>query len=233
MAMNGRLSGAIFALSATLMFAAAPSAAQQNDYATRADYPIAGDDGQAVPNHAVRLLGPIERIAGVVTVGNPKGKKTLVEFYDLNCPYCRAASVDVAALLAADPDLRLVLVPYPILGIASIGAARVELAVGKLGTPAQFYAFHRAMFARRGGNDAQRALEVAHGLGLDPAKLIATGNSDEITATMKNLVGLGDTLGLLATPSFIIAGTAVLGYPGRNAVASMLAASAACGKVTC
>jgi protein-disulfide isomerase len=38
---------------------------------------------------------------------------------------------------------------YPILGIASIGAARVELAVAKLGTPEQFYAFHRKIYTQR------------------------------------------------------------------------------------
>src|SRR5579862_6032504 len=95
------------------------AAAQQRDraMATVAEIPLTGDDGQLVPNHAVKLLGPIDKLPGVVTVGNPNGKTTLVEFYDLNCPYCRVASADIADMVDLDPQLKLVLVPFPVLGI--------------------------------------------------------------------------------------------------------------------
>lgn len=205
----------------------------QSDVARIADYPLVGDEGQDLPNHKVRLLGPIDRLAGVVVVGNRAGKKTLTEFYDLNCPYCRLASADIADLIEHDRELRLVLVPYPVLGIPSIAAGRVELAVAKLGTPEQFYAFQRQIFSQRGPVDGQRALEVARGLGLDERALTKLGNSDEITRTMKNLVNLGTALGLEATPSFIAGGVAILGYPGRNALRAIADAVGACGKVVC
>jgi len=211
----------------------ARSAAQPRDPSTISEYPLVGDEGQRVPNHSVKLLGPIDRLPGVVTVGNPKGKTTLVEFYDLNCPYCRAASADIADLIDLDPQIRLVLVPYPVLGIASIGAARVELAVGKLGTPQQFYDFHRKIYAQRGTADGPRALEVAHGLGFDEAQLTKLGDSDAITQTMKNLVSLGSTLGLAATPSFIVGNVAILGYPGRYRLQAIVDAASTCGKVVC
>jgi len=57
-----------------------------------------------------------------------------------------------------DRNLRLVLVPFPVLGIPSIMAGRVELAVAKLGTPTQFYSFHRKIYSQRGTVDGQRAL---------------------------------------------------------------------------
>ena len=178
-------------------------------------------------------MGPIDRLPGVVVAGNLHGKKTLTEFYDLNCPYCRAAAADIGDMLDRDPELRLVLVPFPVLGVASIEASRVELAVAKLGTPQQFYAFHRQIFSQRGTADAQRALEVARGLGFDERVLTTLGDSDEITRTMKNLVNLGDALGLLATPSFIVGGVAILGYPGRHALQAITDAAATCGKVMC
>ena len=117
--------------------------AQSRGAAGEAEYHLVGDEGQRLPNHTVKLLGPIDRLPGVVVVGNAKGKETLIEFYDLNCPFCRVAAADLGEMLKRDSQLRLVLVPYPILGIPSIGAARVELAVAKLGTTEQFYAFHR------------------------------------------------------------------------------------------
>src|SRR5665647_3201161 len=79
-------------------------------------YPIKADDGTIISNHQVRpeLESQIEKLPGVVIVGNPHGKVTLAEFYDLNCPYCRKAAGDIAALVRANPELRLVLVPFPV-----------------------------------------------------------------------------------------------------------------------
>jgi protein-disulfide isomerase len=207
--------------------------AQSRGAARQADYAVIGDDGQKLPNHTVKLLGPIDRLPGVVVVGNPKGKAALIEFYDLNCPFCRLAAADLGELLKQDPELRLVLVPYPILGIPSITAARVELAVAKLGTPEQFYAFHRKVYEQRGKTDGGRALEIAVGLGLNKKDLLAAADSEQVTETMKNLVSLGTALGLEATPSFIAGNLAILGYPGPHALQAIAGALAQCGKAFC
>jgi protein-disulfide isomerase len=218
---------------AVALYPLAPGAAEPRDPATESEYPLVGDQGQRVLNHSVKLLGPIDRLPGVVVVGNTKGRETLVEFYDLNCPYCRLAASDIGAMVTHDPQLRLVLVPFPVLGIPSIAAARVELAVAKLGTPEQFYAFHRKIYAQRGTTDGPRALEVARSLGLNPQKLLALADSDQITDTMKNLVSLGNTLGLMATPSFLVGNLAILGYPGPHALAALVSAVGTCGKAVC
>jgi len=225
-----------FAVALTIAALLAGHAAAQNRdraMATVAEIPLTGDDGQRVPNHAVKLLGPIDTLPGVVTVGNPNGKTALIEFYDLNCPYCRIASADIADMVDLDRELKLVLVPFPVLGVPSIAASRVELAVAKLGTPAQFYDFHRKVYAQRGVTDGARALEIARGLGLDIEALAKLGDSDEITATMKDHVRLGNSLGLAATPAFIIDSVAILGYPGRYRLQAIVDASAACGKIVC
>jgi protein-disulfide isomerase len=213
----------------------APSVAQDRDRAMAAvsEFPLVGDDGQRVANHSVKLIGPIDRLPGVVTVGNADGKTTLVEFYDLNCPYCRIASADISDMVDLDPQLKLVLVPFPVLGIASIAASRVELAVAKLGTPQQFYAFHRKVYAQRGTTDGERALTIAANLGLDPKVLAALGDSDEVTEIMKAHVRLGNSLGLAATPAFIIGNVAILGYPGRYRLQAIVDAASTCGKVVC
>ncbi len=98
-----------------------------------------------------------------MVAANPQGDVTLVEFYDLNCPFCRRASAEIETMVKADPRLRLVLVPFPVLGIPSVLAGRVELAVAKSVPPEKFYEFHRAVYAGRGTIDGQRALAVATG----------------------------------------------------------------------
>lgn len=228
-------------LSAALMAAAAafssagPSFAQGRDRTMQSvsQYPLLNDDGQRLPNHRIKLAAPIDKMPGVVVAANPTGSTTLIEFYDLNCPFCRIASADIADMVAVDPQLRLVLVPFPVLGIASIQAGRVELAVAKLGTPQQFYDFHQKIYSQRGVTDGSRALEVAQGLGFDPQALTKLGDSDAITAIMKAHVALGNSLGLAATPSFVIDNVAVLGYPGRDGLQRIVDAARSCGKVVC
>jgi protein-disulfide isomerase len=225
-----------FAVAAVaLLVCVVMASAQERDRSaqTVVEFPLTADDGSPVANHSVKLPGPIDQLPGVVVAANADGKTTLVEFYDLNCPYCRIASADIADMVDLDPQLRLVLVPFPVLGIPSISASRVELAVAKLGTPKQFYDFHRKIYAQRGTTDGQRALAVARSLGLDQKKLNAVGDSDEITEQMKAHVRLGDALGLAATPSFIVSGVAVLGFPGRYHLQALVDAANACGKVIC
>ena len=57
------------------------------------------------------------------------------------------------------------------------------------------------------------------------------GDSDEITKTMKARVALGNSLGLAVTPSFVIDGVAILGYPGRGGLQKIVDAAQTCGKV--
>ena len=213
----------------------APAFAQERDGSMQleSELPLTADNGDRLANHTVKLPGPIDQLPGVVVAVNPTGKITLVEFYDLNCPYCRAASTDIADMVDLDPQLRLVLVPFPVLGIASIEASRIELAVAKLATPKQFYEFYRKVYAQRGTTDGNRAFDIARGLGLDAKKLIAVGNSDDVTEQMKSHVQLGNDLGLAATPSFIIGGVAIVGYPGRYHLQALVDAMNTCGKVLC
>src|SRR5690606_11703262 len=48
-------------------------------------------------------------------LGNPQGTVTLVEFSDYACSFCRQSLPDVEALIAANPNLRVVMREYPIL----------------------------------------------------------------------------------------------------------------------
>src|ERR1043166_7155815 len=91
-------------------------------HAQAPSYAITGMDGTPVMNHVVPVETgeQIAKLPAVVPIGNPKGDVTIYEFYDLNCPYCRKAAVDLRAMLAADKKLDVVLVPFPVLGIPSI-----------------------------------------------------------------------------------------------------------------
>ena len=44
-----------------------------------------------------------------VTLGNPQGDVTMVEFFDYNCGYCKRAMDDMFTLMKTDPKLKVVL----------------------------------------------------------------------------------------------------------------------------
>jgi protein-disulfide isomerase len=210
---------------------AAPALAQADE----GFYPIVADDGTVIANHRepVEIESEIEKLPGVVIAGNPRGSVTLAEFYDVNCPFCRAASGDIDTLLKRNRELRLVLVPFPVLGIASIQGTRVELAVARLASADNFYRFHRILDSGRGTVDGARALAAAKAIGLDSAKVLSAANEDVLAEVMKAHVRLGDALGIQATPGFIVKGVAINGYPGPKALAKLIDEVDRCGAVIC
>lgn len=213
-----------------LIALAAPSFAR-----AESQFPIIADDGNVIANHSVpnELVQGIEQLQNIVIVGNPSGKVTLYEFYDLNCPYCRRASQDIDELLQTNPNLRLVLVPFPVLGIPSILAARVEYAVNKLATPENAYKFHRAVYQGRGTIDDKRAFAAAQTIGLEGAELRQLANDDAFAKVMKEHLRAGDALGIQATPGLVIGGVTIVGYPGKKALVDVVNAVAKCGTVMC
>jgi protein-disulfide isomerase len=169
----------------------------------------------------------------VVVLGNPRGEVTLNEFYDLNCPYCRAASAEIEKLLRTVKELRLVLVPFPVLGMPSIQAGKVELAVLQQTTPQQFYQFYRKAMASRGVMDGSRAFAIAQAMGLDDKKVADAANGERIVDILIAHVRLGGELGIRATPGFVIKGVAINGYPGPKALARLIDSVERCDKVVC
>ena len=214
----------------TALILAAPLA-----HADQGWYPLHADDGAVIANYRVpvELESQIEKLPGVTVLGNPHGVVTLNEFYDLNCPYCRKAAGEIDKLLRSVPELRLVLVPFPVLGIASIQAGKVELAVRRLATPQQFYEFHRRAMASRGVMDGNRAFAIAKAIGLDVKQVAKIANADSITQAMIAHVRLGNALAIQATPGFVIKGVAINGYPGPKSLARIIRSVERCDNVVC
>ena len=88
----------------------------------------------------------LENDPNAPVLGNPDGDVTVVEFFDYNCPYCRQVKPEMEALLAADPNVRVVYREWPILGDGSVFAARAALASRNQG---KYEEFHWAMMQLR------------------------------------------------------------------------------------
>lgn len=140
--------------------------------------------------------------------GNPKGDVTLVEFFDYRCPYCKQIEPSLDALLKEDGKLRIVYKEFPILGEASVYAARVALAAKKQGKYAEF---HRAMMATKGDIGDETVLKVATSLGLDMNKIKADMSAPQIDKVFDTNYALADALNIQGTPAIVIGGTLIPG----------------------
>jgi protein-disulfide isomerase len=164
-----------------------------------------------------------------VVLGNPKGDVTLVEFFDYNCAYCRHAHADMKQLIATDPNLRVVLKQFPILGDGSVAAAQVAVAV-LLTAPEKYAAFHDELITDKGQVDGNKALAVAADIGLDPDKLKALANSDEVKANISESAELAHDLDVTGTPSYATKLKVVVGAVGLDALKAEIKAVRDCNK---
>ena len=168
---------------------------------------------------------------GQIVLGNPDGDVTLVEFFDYNCGYCRAALPDLAALLAEDPNLKIVLKEFPILSNESIDAARIGVLVGQ--SDADYWNFHQALFTSRGKVDKAVALDAAQDLGLSPVELELQMGSDSVAQTIQSSYEIAQALGITGTPTYIIGNEIIPGAIGVDELRARIADMRACGKSQC
>lgn len=152
----------------------------------------------------------IFRAASAPVAGNPKGDVTIVEFFDYNCGYCKKAFSDLAAVVAADKNVKIVLKEFPILSKGSEEAARVALAAG---IQNKYWEFHRAMLESQGQANEASALRVAERLGLNMAKLRTDMNSAEVKKEIDRARALAQKMGIQGTPHFLVGDKVVPGAP--------------------
>jgi protein-disulfide isomerase len=166
-------------------------------------------------------------------LGNPNGKVTLVEFFDYNCGYCKRALDDMAKLLKTEPNLRVVLKDFPVLGPGSVEAAQVAGAVRNQLHGDQFWAFHSKLLGTRGPVAKAQALAAAKEAGADMDQLARDMAKPEIKTGIEENLKLADSLSLTGTPSYVLGPDIVVGAVGYGELKGRLDNVVKCGKSTC
>jgi len=128
--------------------------------------------------------------------GAAQPEVTVVQFFDYNCGYCRAALPNIDRLLKKEKGLRVVYREFPVLGPDSEKAALVGLAAARSG---KYVAFHRAVYAA--GTVAPRRVEqIAQSMGID----LALASDPAAQAEIEGNLNLARPLNLSGTPSWVI-----------------------------
>lgn len=136
--------------------------------------------------------------------GNANGKVTVVDFFDYQCPHCTHMTPILEAVIAANPNLRVVFKEFPIRGALSEFASKAALAANAQG---KYFEFHKALMKQATDKTLTEdaILQVAKSVGLDMTKLKADMNSDAIKNQIKDTYKLAQSLQLMGTPAFFIA----------------------------
>lgn len=137
--------------------------------------------------------------------GPANANKTIVEFFDYNCPFCRASNSAVRAYYDKHKtDTRFAFIEFPIKGPNSTDAARLALAARK--QPDKYLAFHFALMSEDGEADAASVVQIAKKVGLDLKKLQTDEQDPSIDSEIAAAHALAQAANIDGTPAFIVNG---------------------------
>ncbi len=140
--------------------------------------------------------------------GNPQGRIVLAEFFDARCGFCKQLHPVMEQLLAAERDLRVVMLDLPILGPNSVLAARAMLAAHR---QARHAALQDALLRLREEPTEPVIRREAERLRLDWARLRRDMDDPAIGRRIQRNLEIAQALGIQGTPAIVAGDTLVPG----------------------
>ena len=153
-----------------------------------------------------RIAARMDVLAGdpaAPVIGNPQADTTIIEFFDYTCPYCKAVEPRLAALVAGDKHLKLVLKEFPILHPVSLVATRAALASMKQGKYARY---HQAMMRFEGQLTDADVFDMAKAAGLNMARLKRDMALPDVSDQIISVFNQARGIRVFQTPAFIVSG---------------------------
>ena len=140
--------------------------------------------------------------------GPADAKTSLVEFYDYDCPYCRASLPAVKKFYEAHKnDTRFSFIEFPIKqlhGQSAVTAAKASLAARR--QPAHYMDFHFALLGQEDSITEEMIYAEAARAGMDVNKLKADMADPAIEKSLQSSIALAHKAGVDGTPTFVLNG---------------------------
>jgi len=161
----------------------------------------------AAPEPEPSLFAGIEQRGAAL--GSPRAPVTLVEYADLQCPYCAQWARDALPTLVEDyvraGRLRIVFHGLAFIGPDSDKALRTAVAAGREG---HLWEIVHGLYLNQGGENAgwvtdELVTGIAKGVpGLDPQALLASRWENSLDAQLKRFAAAAGAAGVNGTPAF-------------------------------
>jgi len=123
---------------------------------------------QIIQPVAAAELNSILADPGVPTAGSTTPDVTVVEYFDYNCPFCKALAPDFHTLLATDRKIAVIYKEWPIFGGVSVYAAQAALATQYQG---KYLQAHQALFSAPRLAQAEQVDDALRRSGVDMTRL--------------------------------------------------------------
>lgn len=173
---------------------------RRNAAAARADQDLVAEHAEAIFEDGHSWIG-----------GNPDGDVTVIEFSDYRCGFCKRAHPEVKQLLEADPNVRLIVKEFPILGPDSTAAGRMAIAANEV-NPELYSELNDALMSFPQNLTETSAYRIAKSVGYDIEELKTRAAERDILVKLERNYQLAQNLGLQGTPSFIVGNEIIRGY---------------------
>jgi protein-disulfide isomerase len=180
-----------------------------------------GDKAKGRPAAAQKATGAIpgqkesaEMLAGIpqsnIYLGNPAAPVRVVEFADLQCPFCREYSLQVLPRLVQDyvrsGKVRMEFRTLSFLGKDSVTAGRAAAAAAQQD---KLWNFVDVLYFNQGEENSGYVTpsflqRVNRAAGVDPAKAAAFAASPASLKPLTTANALGDRLGVQSTPTILV-----------------------------
>jgi protein-disulfide isomerase len=164
-------------------------------------------------------LAKVRDDMGDPVMGNPNGKITLYEFSDYNCGYCKRVFKPIQQLLHDNPDVRLVIKEFPILGQSSLVAAKAAIASQMQG---KFSAYHIAMMTYRGQITDDVVMRLAAQAGVDEKQLKLDMESQKTAAIIQRTREAATALEINGTPGIVVGNKVIPGAIGLDELIKLI-----------
>lgn len=148
-----------------------------------------------------------------LVLGNPNGDVTIVEFFDYQCPYCKAVDPRLQQLLKDDPKIKLVSKEFPVLTPESVVATRAALASVKQG---KYEPYHHAMLAHKGRLTEADIYRIAGEVGCDLDRLKTDMIDPAVDKYIFDTMNLARSLRIAVVPGFIVNGKVLSGVLSKT-----------------
>lgn len=172
-------------------------------YAFSGDLMPFGPDLYAIPRKKLLAADGVAR-------GPAKPAVVMVEFSDLQCPHCKVAHPVLEKLAADFPQMKIVFQQYPLASHPwAAKAAHYADCAGRMNSDAA-WKFIARIYENQGGIALaiadEKLQELAKASGLDGEKLSACAATPATEARVKKSMELGDSLGVMGTPTIFVNG---------------------------
>lgn len=144
-------------------------------------------------------------------LGDPAAPYTVVKFNDFNCGHCRAVEPDLAEFIDQNPDYKLIVKEFPVLGPDSVIAASFAVAMYEMGGAGAYEQVKTRLFGDEGPKTAEYYRDLADELGVDPDEMTARMGSQEVRAHLQSNVNLANEMEIRGTPGLLFEDVVVRG----------------------